>query len=211
MSRHLAAVVKAVYDVSCVCPTEVDLQEADAVEDTVHSVTMEAMEDYGDTLGVISPDLVHVAGPADRNYMTLVNTDERGYPGTRHLTDPGIREFWEVGHRLSTENGLVLLDRRIVIPLSHRKRVLRCLYAAHQGMVGKKARANISVYHASCCVCTAISPSLPQETIVLTPSPQWPFQKICMDMFDVDQVSYLDWFSGWFIIYYFRVGQATAQ
>ena len=200
MSRHPAAVVKAVNDVCCVCPTEVELQEADAVEDAVRSVTMEAMADYGDDLGVISPDLVR-AGRADRNYMTLVNTVERGFPGTRHLTDPGIHEFWEVWHRLSTENGLVLIDRRIVIPLSHRKRVLRCLHAAHQGLVGMKARANISVYwpgmdvairnhHASCCVCTTIAPCLPQETIVLTPSPFWPFQKICMDMFNVDQVSY---------------------
>ena len=225
MSRHPAAVVKAVYDVCCVCPTEVELQEADAVEDAVRSVTIEAMADYGDDLGVISPYLVRAAGCADRNYMTLVNTVERGFPGTRHLTDPGIREFLEVRHRLSTENGLVLLDRRIVIPLSHRKRVLRCLHAAHQGVVGMKARANISVYwpgmdaairnyHASCCVCMTIAPSLPQETIVLTPSPQWPFQKICMDMFDVDQVSYLacvDRFSGWLIIYHFRPGQATAQ
>ena len=178
MSHHPAAVVKAVYDV---CPTEVELQEADAVEDAVRSVTMEAMADYGDDLGVISPDLVRAAGRADRNYMTLVNTVERGFPGTHHLTDPGIREFWEVQHRLSTEDGLILLDRRIVIPLPHRKRVLRCLHAAHQGVVGMKARANISVYwprmdaaiqnyHASCCVCTLIAPSLPQETIVLTPS-----------------------------------------
>ena len=225
MSRHPAAVVKAVYDVCCVCPTEVELQEADAVEDTVRSVTMEAMADYGDDLGVISPDLVCAAGRADRNYMTLVNTVERGFRGTRHLTDPGIREFWEVRHRLSTEDGLILLDRRIVIPLSHRKRVLRCLHAAHQGVVGMKARANIYVYwprmdaairnyHASCCVCTTIAPSLPQETIVLTSSPQWPFQKICMDMFNVDQVSHLacaDRFSGWLIIYHFRPGQAIAQ
>ena len=220
MSRPPAAVVKAVYDVCCVCPTEVELEEADAVR----SVTMEAMADYGDDLGVISPDLVRAVGRADQNYMTLVNTVERGLPGTRHLTDPGIREF-SARHRLSTENGLVLLDRRIVITLSHRKRVLHCLHAAHQGMVGMKARANISVYwpgmdaaiqnyHASCCTCTTIAPSLPQETIVLTPSPQWPFQKICMDMFNVDQVSYLacaDRFSGWFIIYHFRPGQATAQ
>ena len=46
---------------------------------------------------------------------------------------------------MSTKNGLVLLDRRIVILWSHKNRVLCCLHAAHQGVVGKKARPSFSV------------------------------------------------------------------
>ena len=48
----------------------------------------------------------------------------------------------------------------------------------------------------------------------LTPTPQWPFQQICADYFDIASHSYLsivDRFSGWICIYYFRPGQATAK
>ena len=56
--------------------------------DLVHLVKMEAMADYGDDLGVIYRDLVHAADCVDPNYMTLVDTAERGFPDTRHMTNP---------------------------------------------------------------------------------------------------------------------------
>ena len=69
-----------------------------------------------------------------------------GFPASRRLTDPAIRDFWEVRHRLSADEGLVFMDRRIVVPASLQKRVLRCLHSAHQGVLGMKSRANGSVY-----------------------------------------------------------------
>ena len=56
------------------------------------------------------------------------------------------RQFWEVPHRLTVDKGLVMMDRRIVIPTSFKKRILRCLHSAHQGCNGMHARANISLY-----------------------------------------------------------------
>ena len=35
------------------------------------------------------------------------------------------------------------------------------------------------------------APSQPQEPITLTPSPEWPFQQIVMDIFHVSHVAYL--------------------
>ena len=105
----------------------------------------------------------------------------------RNLTEPDIRDFWEVRHRLSNDRGLVLMDRRIVIPKPLRKKILHCLHSAHQGVDGMKARANDSVYwpemnasirnfRANCSFCTTIAPSQPREPITMTPSPEWPFQ-----------------------------------
>ena len=70
----------------------------------------------------------------------------------------------------STEKDLVLLDWRIVIPVSCCKRVLGCLHSAHQGVTWMHARATVSVYwpgldaaipnfHAGCITCREIFPS----------------------------------------------------
>ena len=105
------------------------------------------------------------------------------------------------------------MDRRIVIPKPLRKKILHCLHSAHQGVDGMKARANDSVYwpgmnasirnfRANCSICTTIAPSQPREPITMTPSPEWPFQQIVMDIFHVGHVTYLacaDRLTGWLI------------
>ena len=95
-----------------------------------------------------------------------------------------------------------MLDMRIVIPVGYRKRVLMCLHAAHQGVVNMKARANETVYwpgmdacirnhRESCGTCNRIGPSQPREPLILTESPEWPFQKIVMDLFFIEQHAYI--------------------
>ena len=132
MSRYPAAVVKAIFDVCLDDPSEEDVVQVEDIESSVFSVTFAAIDDYGDDVGVLSPDLIRVAGRADETYHKLIEAVGDGFPSTRHQTAPTIREYWEVRDRLSTEKDLVLLDRRIVIPVSCRKRVLHCLHSAHQ-------------------------------------------------------------------------------
>ena len=225
MSRNPATAVRAVMQVCLSPPTSGDLSEADNVESYVRSSTVEAMSEYGDDLGAISPDMIRAAGRADQSYMALSDTIEAGFPGKRNLLNPEIREFWEVRNRLSADDGLILMDNRIVVPLSHRKRVLRCLHSAHQGVIGMKARANVSVYwpgmdasirnfHASCRTCSTIAPSLPREPIVMTPSPDYPFQRIVMDVCEVQSHLYLvcaDRLTGWLMIFHLKPGHATSM
>ena len=82
-------------------------------------------------------------------------------------------------------------------PISQRTKVFRSLHSAHQGKVGMKARTNESFYcpgmnvsirnkRAGCICCTKIAPSPRKEPIILTPSPDWPFQQIVMDLFHVE-------------------------
>ena len=97
------------------------------------------------------------------------------------------------------DRGLVLMDRRVVIPKFPRRKILHCLHATHQGVNGMKVRANDTVYwpgmNASTCYfranCATIAPSQPREAIIMTPAPEWPFQQIVMDIFHVGHVAYL--------------------
>ena len=169
-------------------------------------------------------DINH-ACKSDTTYCLLITTIQNGFPITRQKPVQALREFWEVRNCLSTTNNIALLDRRLVIPSSLREKVLQTLHAAHQGVTGMSARANQSIYwpgmnscicnyRANCKTCSTNAPSQHKEPLELTPTPQWPFQPICADYFDIASHSYLsivDRFSGWICIYYLRPGQATAK
>ena len=84
-----------------------------------------------------------------------------------------------------------------------------------QRVIGMKARANESVYwpgmdasirniRANCMLCSTIAPSQPRELIILTQSPEWPFQQIVIDIFYIGDRTYLtcsDRLTGWLILY----------
>ena len=119
----------------------------------------------------------------------------------------------------------MLLDHRIVIPTSQRANVLCSLHSTHQGKVGMKAHTNESVYwlgmnasicniRASCMFCTKIAPCQTKEPINLTQYPDWPFQQIVMDLFNIGNHGYLacaDRLTGWLILYHQSHGQANAS
>ena len=114
-------------------------------------------------------------------YNKLIETIRKEFPKTRTLTVPGVREYWEVRHCLSVDDGLVTLDQRNVIPTSQCAKVLHSLHFARQDEVGMKACANESVYwpkmktpirniRANSILCSKTAPSQPKELINLTPS-----------------------------------------
>ena len=224
LSRNVAAATMAIFEVCSVSPNISDEKISSEIESCYASASAEAIADYGDDSGVISLNIVRAVGLEDPTYSCLVDQISKGFPKTKHLTNPLIREYWEVRNRLSVDNGLVLMDRRIVIPMGLRKRILKCLHSAHQGVIGMKARAHETVYwpgmdpcinnhRDTCATCIRVSPSLPREPLILTTSPEWPFQKIVMDLFYVDHHVYLacaDRFTGWLIMYHLPAGKSNA-
>ena len=93
------------------------------------------------------------------------------------------------------------MDKRIVIPCSLRKTVLRNLHSANQGTTIMKFHANQCVYwpgmgaailhhHNACFNCIKNSPSQPSEPMILTPSPSYPFEQVCVDYFQIQGYSY---------------------
>ena len=198
------------------------------MDDWVASITTMTTFGANSNTALTSPDPIRAAGHSDPQYIKLIKPIQRGFPRTRRLTAPEYfltTEYWEVRHRLSVDNDLALLDQRIIIPTSQRTKILRSLHSAHQGEVGMKARANESVYwpgmnasirttRANCTECSKIAPSQPREPITLTVSPDWPFQKIVLDLFHVGGQTYLasaDRLTGWLIIHHLNHGQTNAS
>ena len=117
------------------------------------------------------------------------------------------------------------MDKRIAVPLKFRKYILETLHSAHQGVNGMKNRAHQSVYwpgistaiintRKNCNHCNSVAPSQPAEPIILSESPEWSFQQICMDYFFIDQHVYIiiiNRYSGWPCIYHFKSGNANSM
>ena len=107
--------------------------------------------------------------------------------------------------------------RRVIVPTSCRQRVLQSLHSAHQGTAKMLERAKHSVYRPGivddleqtrkrCSICDRNAPSQAQMPPLQLESPEFPFQMIAMDYFDVKGKSWLaiaDRFSGWLSLFYF--------
>lgn len=174
----------------------------------------------------ISVDDVQKAAIHDKQYQDLLAIIKQGFPSKRNLTNPShLRNFWDVRHRLSELDGIAYMDNRIVVPAILRKIILDTLHSANQGVSGMKFRANTCIYwpgldqsirqhRQTCKDCDENSPSQSKEPIILTPSPEYPFQKLCADYFQIGNYSYLDIvdrFSGWLCIYYFHGEMGSAS
>ena len=173
----------------------------------------------------LTPDHIRASGRSDNLFPKLIHAINQGFSHKRSLTEPDIRDFWEVRHRLSTDRGLVLMDGRIVIPKSLRTKILHCLHAIHQGVDGMKVgnkdtvcwlgiNASIRNFRANCPTCATIAPNQPREPIIMSPATEWRFQQLVMDIFHVGYVAYLacaDRLTGWLILYHLKPGDATTS
>ena len=213
------------HSLICQQPNIDEVNDSVGVEDHVMAVNVNIVTMLNHNVDIallkdshfITLEQIRMSGESDQLYHELLKLVETGFPNTKSELDPTLREFWEVRDRLSSNNGLVLMNKRIVIPTSYRKQVLQNLHAAHQGTSGMLARANQMVYwpgmnasvrnyKSSCQTCIKISPSQSQEPLLLAPIAEWPFQQICADFFENEGHSYLtivDRYSSWLNIYHF--------
>lgn len=80
--------------------------------------------------------------------------------------------------------------------------MLAILHAEHQGRDSMLRRARQSVYlpdidakveqkRCQCQVCETHAPSSPAETLMPTPPPQYPFQQVAADQFQLNGQNYI--------------------
>ena len=157
---------------------------------------------------------VQTATSSDAIMSTLLDTIEDGWPDTRLLTPPVIREYYNVRQHLYASDGVVIYKDRIVIPPSLRNACLTALHAAHQGTSAMTARAEAAIFwpgitadihqtRSSCSTCNRMAPS--QAALPPTqPTPsEYPFQCVCADYFHYKGCAYLvivDRYTNWPIL-----------
>ena len=178
-----------------------------------------------DNANIVTLDELRTASLRDSEYVLLLQATEKGFPTSRGGSEPALRDYWNVRHRLSSVDGIVMMDGRVVVPVSYRQKILRSLHSAHQGVTSMIGRASHTVYwpgmslairnlRYNCQRCNETAPSQTQEPLMTAPAPLYPFQQICMDYFELASHSYLviaDRFSGWITIYHFPTRATSSQ
>ena len=163
------------------------------------------------------------AAMTDTEYQDLFKRVSQGFPQNRDDLPSHLKAYWNIRHRLSVEQPFINFEERVIIPKSIRGKVLDNLHAAHQGVSNMLNRANASIYwpgidsdvhnkRFSCHHCNERAPSQPKEPYCQSPSPSYPFQQICIDLFQIGHHQYascVDRFTGWPLIYHMK--QATGK
>ena len=161
--------------------------------------------------GAISwDDMRHESG-VDGTIQHLIRLIESGFSDSRESLPPEVAPFLQYRDRLSVVDGVVMFDNRMVVPAALRREVLQTLHGAHQGTVSMQNRAqscvfwpgitgDISKTRASCSICASMAPSQPHMPPTEPIVPEFPFQAIVGDYFELAGTKFLvivDRFTGW--------------
>ena len=144
----------------------------------------------------------------------LVEMIETGFPDSTQDMRPELKDYFRFRDSMTTFEGIILYNERVVIPPSLRSEVLAVLHAAHQGSSSMISRAEAAVFwpgiisdvhntRLECTHCNRNAPSNPSAPPKPTPDPAYPFQLVCADYFTIKGSNYLvvvDRYSNWPIV-----------
>ena len=82
----------------------------------------------------------------DVGLSAVISYYKMGWPNDRNKVIPEDRPYWQVRNDLFLEDGLIIMECRVVVPVKLREKVPRSLHTAHLGVEKTKARARQTVY-----------------------------------------------------------------
>ena len=149
-------------------------------------------------------DMYHRAQQDDPVCSTIMQYCQSGWP---HMVHTDLSPFWKVRDYLTVCENLLLYKSRIVIPSSMRRITMEDIHTGHQGVERCCLRARTSVWWPGvtyqitqmvqqCQAC--VKEARQKEPLVPTKLPDYPWQVIGTDLFEIKGVHYLitvDYFS----------------
>ena len=131
----------------------------------------------------------------------------RGWP-QKHRVPDNLKKYWEARGLLTVHNDLLLYNGRIVIPEALQRETLRKIHEGHQGIGRCRMRIRESVWWPGvmsqmmemirqCPECIQ-KVRQPREPLLTTPLPDYPWQMVGTDLFELKRVHYViivDYFS----------------
>ena len=123
-----------------------------------------------------------------------------GWPDKTNL-ETRVIPFWHEKNSLTIVNDILLHGSRIVVPLSLRNETLQRIHQGHQGIVRCRYRMRMSVWWPGvskeisemveqCSACTKTA-TLKKEPLISSPVPEYPWQVIGSDLFELNGSTYL--------------------
>ena len=159
-------------------------------------------------------ELIRTGTASDETFNSLLDLIESGFPETSSDTPQLLRIYHQYRDQLSTIDGVILYNDRILVPPALRPNVLSTLHSAHQGISSMIARVESSVFWPGittdikdirdrCSHCHRNAPSNPSAPAIPPMLPEYPFQCVCADYFSHKGKPYMvlvDRYSNWPIV-----------
>ena len=130
-----------------------------------------------------------------------------GWPGKASVRQD-VAPFWQWRDSITECNRLLMYGQRIVVPNCLQKETLQKIHAGHQGIERCRARAAVSIWWPGVsqqiaqmvqqCVEYARNANQHKEPLMSTQLPEYPWQVVGTDLFEIDGTHYLltvDYFS----------------
>ena len=209
-------------------PDAEDLRQEEELQVAMCSATLASLS-LDDNITLDEDDVKEAAGKDPVYQILLRKVESNDWCAHKAQESLCMRPFYTVRDRLAVVEDLVTytFDQgcvRLVVPEPLRYKVAAHLHAGHQGLDSMLRRARQSVYwpgmegdlqhhRSQCTCCDKHAPSLPPESLALTPPPEYPFQSVVADMFQLNGHTYLayaDRLTGWLETAHFP-GDATSS
>jgi len=220
MSRHpVNAIPSKPDDVLLTTVRVMDEDEPESLDPATIALTSALRQ-----IQAVSVERVEHETARDPSLQSLMKVIQNGFPPSKQLCPDNVKEYYRYREELSVADGIILFKNRVLIPQSLRAEILECLHSAHQGIQGMKARASESVFwpgisaaihdvRQRCKTCNTIAPSQAAEPPITADPPQFPYEQVCADYFELGGFQYLamaDRYSGWLSVKCFPKGGASA-
>ena len=136
----------------------------------------------------------------DTTCARLLEYCRTGWPEKRSV-EPSLLQYWKARSSLTVHKDLLLYNNRIVVPVALRKETLKRVHEGHQGIERCRMRVKSSVWWPGiasqiqqmveqCPVC-ARAASNRKEPLMPTPLPDYPWQVVGSDLFELKGEQYL--------------------
>lgn len=156
----------------------------------------------------------------DEVFQKLIDFIENGWPNKGIQIDARVRQYHSIKDELNIVNGIIFKNKRILIPQSLRKKMLKFLHEGHMGISGCQnlARASIfwpninnDIYNmvSNCDICLKYRNSNPKQELKSYDIPNIPWYKVGCDLFEFGGKTYLvvvDYYSRYFEVEFLNLG-----
>ncbi|UYV79315.1 K02A2.6-like [Cordylochernes scorpioides] len=130
------------------------------------------------------------------------NYIENGWPIHKKTMNPLVKPFWDIKEELFEWEGLLCRGVKLVIPEKRRNHILSLLHKAHRGINSTLSLARSTFYWPGMCqeveefvkkcrICQKYSRNNTKEPLILHETGNYPFQKIGVDLFEIEGRKYL--------------------
>lgn len=147
----------------------------------------------------------------DSELSTLIKLCNTGWPMTKNKVPHNIQFYWNIKDDLMIVDGLVFLNKKVVVPEVLKNPMLKIIHEGHWGIVKCKSRARELLYWRgmdkdieklvqSCNVCTKLQNAKPKEPLLSHPVPNRSWERLGADILEFDHKYYLvvvDYYSNW--------------